>query len=49
MTSNLKPTKLVDFGVQYCIGILEEQPSFTLDMFETETESECCQESDLGR
>ena len=26
--------------------ILEEQLSYTLDMFETETESECCQESD---
>ena len=38
--------KTVDFGVQCCIEILEEQPSCTLDMFETETESECCQESD---
>ena len=27
--------KPVDFGVQCCIEILEEQPSFTLDMFET--------------
>ena len=26
--------------------ILEEQLSYTLDMFEIETESECCQESD---
>ena len=38
--------KPVDFGVQCCIEILEEQPSCTLDMFETETESACCQESD---
>ena len=38
--------KPVDFGVRCCIVILEEQPSCTLDMFETETESECCQESD---
>ena len=38
--------KTVDFGVQCCIEILEEQLSCTLDMFETETESECCQESD---
>ena len=38
--------KLVDFGVQCCTEILEEQTSCTLDMFETETESECCQESD---
>ena len=40
--------KLVDFGVQCYIEILEEQPLCTLDMFETETESECCQESDYA-
>ena len=32
--------------MQYDIEILEEQPSCTLDIFETETESECCQERD---
>ena len=32
--------------MQCCIEILEEQPSCTLDLFETETESECFQESD---
>ena len=39
--------KAVDFGMQCCIEIFEEQPSCTLDMFETETESKCCQESDV--
>ena len=37
--------KPVDFGMQCCIEILEEQLC-TLDMSETETESECCQESE---
>ena len=37
--------KHVDFGVQCCIEILEELPSYTLDMLETKAESECCQES----
>ena len=35
----------VDFGVYYCNDILQEQPSCTLAIFETETKSECCQES----
>ena len=38
--------KPVDLGVKCCIEILEERPSCTLSMFETETESECCQQSD---
>ena len=38
--------KPVNLGVKCCIEILEERSSCTLNMFETETELECCQESD---
>ena len=44
--SETHTAKTVDFGVQCCIEILEKQQSCPLDISETETERECCQESD---
>ena len=38
--------KPADLGVQCCIEILQEQPSCTLDIFETKTKGECCHECD---